>query len=138
MLSAPSSGPLSSKTVVLQLAVMTFSLLITQTPQADYEMATSRVLLPNQKLWSCCLLSCLSGDRKTKKILQHMAVLCLPGSSAVKNPPAMQELWVQSLSQGDSLEKEITTRSNILAWEIPWTEEPNGLQPVGSKESDMT
>ena len=50
----------------------------------------------------------------------------------------MQELWVQSLSQGDSLEKEITTRSNILAWEIPWTEEPNGLQPVGSKESDMT
>ena len=107
-------------------------MLITQTPQADYKMATSRGLLPNQMLWSCYLLSCLPGDRKTKKILQPTAVLCLPGGSAVKNLPAMQEMWVQSLGQEDSLEKEITTHSNILAWEIPWTEEPDGLQSMGS------
>ena len=41
----------------------------------------------------------------------------------------MQEMWVQSLSQE---EKEITIHSNILAWEIPWTEEPDGLQSMGS------
>ena len=50
----------------------------------------------------------------------------------VKNLPAvqeMQEMWVQSLGQEDPLEKEITTHSSILAWKIPWTEEPGGLQP---------
>ena len=52
-------------------------------------------------------------------MLQPTAVLCLPGGSAVKNLPAMQEVWVQSLGQEDSLEKEITTHSNILAWEVP-------------------
>ena len=42
----------------------------------------------------------------------------------VKNPPAMQESWVPSLGWEDPLEKGIATRSSILAWEIPWTEEP--------------
>jgi len=51
-----------------------------------------------------------------------------PGGSMVKNPPAMQETWVRSLGQQDPLEKEMATRSSILAWEIPWTEEPDGLQ----------
>ena len=46
----------------------------------------------------------------------------------VKNLPAMQESQVQSLGQEDSLEKEIATHSSILAWKIPWTEEPGGLQ----------
>ena len=49
----------------------------------------------------------------------------------VKNPPAMQDTWVQSLGQEDSLEKETATHSNILIWEIPWTEEPGGLQSMG-------
>ena len=56
----------------------------------------------------------------------------------VKNPAAMQETQVQSLGQEDPLEKEMTTHSSILAWEIPWTEEPGGLQPMGYTESDMT
>ena len=43
----------------------------------------------------------------------------------------MQETWVQSLGQEDPLEKEMTTHSSILAWRIPWTEEPGGLQPMG-------
>ena len=51
----------------------------------------------------------------------------------VKNPPAMQETQVQSLGQEDPLEKGITTHSRILAWRIPWTEEPNRLQSVGSQ-----
>ena len=50
----------------------------------------------------------------------------------------MQETWVQSLGQEDPLEKEMATHSSILAWEIPWTEEPGRLQSMGSQESDMT
>ena len=56
----------------------------------------------------------------------------------VKNLPAMQETQVPSLGWEDPLEKEIATHSIILAREIPWTEEPGGLQPTGSKESYMT
>ena len=50
----------------------------------------------------------------------------------VKNPHAMQETWVQSLGQVDPLEKEMATHSSVLAWEIPWTEEP-GYSPLGPK-----
>ena len=49
----------------------------------------------------------------------------------VKNLPAMQKIQVQSLSQGDPLKEGMTSHSNILAWEIPWTEEPGGLQSMG-------
>ena len=50
-----------------------------------------------------------------------------PGGSVVKNPPAKQEMQVQSLVQEDPLEKEMATHSSILAWEISWTEELGGL-----------
>ena len=50
----------------------------------------------------------------------------------------MQEMRVQSLGQGDPLEKETATHASILAWEIPWTEEPGGLWFMGSQELDMT
>ena len=53
----------------------------------------------------------------------------LPGGSVVKNPPAMQEMQILSLGQEDPLEKEMATDSNILAWEIPWTEEPSSYSP---------
>ena len=53
----------------------------------------------------------------------------------VKNLPAMQETRVRSLSQEDPLEKEMTTHSSIVAWRIPWTEEPGGLQSTGVTES---
>ena len=49
----------------------------------------------------------------------------------VKNLPAMQETWVSSLGREDALEKEMATHSSILAWRIPWTEEPGGLQSMG-------
>ena len=51
----------------------------------------------------------------------------------VKNLPAMQEAQVQSLGQEDPLEKEMATQSSILAWIIPWTEEPGRLQSMGSQ-----
>ena len=51
----------------------------------------------------------------------------------VKNPPAMWETWVQSLGQEDSLEEGMATHYSILAWRIPWTEEPGGLRSVGSQ-----
>ena len=51
----------------------------------------------------------------------------------VKNPPAMQETGVRSLGWEDLLEKEMATPSSILAWRIPWTEEPGGLQSTGSQ-----
>ena len=56
----------------------------------------------------------------------------------VKNPPAIEETWIQSLSWEDPLEKKMATHSNILAWRIPQTEELDGLQSMGCKESDTT
>ena len=61
----------------------------------------------------------------------------IPADSVVKNPPAMQEMWVRSLGGEDPLEKEIVTHSSILAWEIPWTNEPEGLQFMGLQELDV-
>ena len=51
----------------------------------------------------------------------------------VKNLPAVRETWVRSLSQEDPLEKGRATHSSILAWRFPWTEEPGGLQSMGSQ-----
>ena len=58
-----------------------------------------------------------------------------------KNLPAMQEtleIWVQLPSWEDSLEEGMATDSSILAWRIPWTDEPAGVQSIGCKESDTT
>ena len=51
----------------------------------------------------------------------------------VENPPAMRENWVQSLGWEDPLEEGMATHSSIHAWRIPWTEEPGGLQSMGSQ-----
>ena len=56
----------------------------------------------------------------------------------VKNLPEKQETWVCFLGQEDPLEKEMAIHSSILAWEIPWTEEPGRLQSLGSQKSDTT
>ena len=72
--------------------------------------------------------------------MDHMEVgwalvqwLGFPGGSVVRNLPAKQETWVRSLGWGDLLEKEMETHSSILAWKIPWTEEPRRLQSMGSQ-----
>ena len=56
----------------------------------------------------------------------------------IKNLPVMQETWVRFLGWEDPLEKEMAIHSSTLAWKISWTEEPGGLQSMGSQESDMT
>ena len=59
----------------------------------------------------------------------------------VKNPPAVQETqrtWVQSLHWEDPLEEEMAAHLSILAWEIPWTEEPGGLESIGLQKLSMT
>ena len=56
----------------------------------------------------------------------------------VKNQPAMQEPWVQSLGHEDPLEKGMATHSSILSWRIPWAKVAGGLQTMGSQESEMT
>jgi len=59
-------------------------------------------------------------------------------AQSVKNLPAVQETRVRSLGREDALEKEMATHSSVLAWRIPQTEEPGGLQSMRLKESDTT
>ena len=69
-----------------------------------------------------------------KDSLERGRVLTLlPSGAEVKNPPAMQETWVQSLGWEDPLEKGMATHSSFLAWIISWTEEPGWLQSMGSQ-----
>ena len=74
----------------------------------------------------------LSIDRSLflKNYLSHQASQV---ALVVKSLPAMQETWVQSLGWEDPLEEGMATHSSILSWRIPWTEEPGGLQPMGSQ-----
>ena len=58
-------------------------------------------------------------------------IMDFSGGAVVKNLPAMQETWVQSLGWEDPLEKEVATHSSTLAWRIPWREEPGRLQSMG-------
>ena len=74
--------------------------------------------------------------KKLRKILLVIFAIYLCYRSVaqmVKHLPAMQETWVQSLSWEDPLEKGMATHSSIPAWKIPWTEEPGGLQSMGSQ-----
>ena len=68
----------------------------------------------------------------------YFLLLEFPGGSVVKNPPANAGDAGSIHRLGGPPEKEMATHLSILAWEIPWTEEPGGLQPMGSQESDTT
>ena len=67
----------------------------------------------------------------------YVGFCCMSGASLiaqlVNHLPAIQETWVQFLGWEDPLEKEMATQSSILAWRIPWTEEPDRLQSMGSQ-----
>ena len=80
--------------------------------------------------------TCVSHNRPTYTYIYMCtttASLGFPGGAG--NPSAMVETWVQSLGWEDSLKKEMITQSSILAWKIPWTEEPGRLQSMGSWKS---
>ena len=70
------------------------------------------------------------GLAKNGGITRMMASLV---AQSVKNLPAVQEIRVRSVGREDPLEKEMATHSSILSWRIPWTEEPGGLQSMGSQ-----
>ena len=65
--------------------------------------------------------------------MNQLCVMLPWGAQIVKNPPAMQETWIQSLGREDPREKGMSTHFRILAWRIPWTEEPGGLQSIESQ-----
>ena len=67
---------------------------------------------------------------KIKTITRDRASLVV---QSVDNLPAIQKTWIQSLGQEDPLEEEMATHSSVLAWKIPWTEKPGGLQSMGSQ-----
>ena len=73
------------------------------------------------------------GVAKSQTRLSNRTTRTFLVVQTVKNLPAMQETWVQSLGGKDPLEKEMETHSSILAWRIPWTEEPDRLQFMGSQ-----
>ena len=70
--------------------------------------------------------------------MSHIPIGASLVAQLVKNLPAMQKTPVPSLGWEDPLEEGMATHSSILAWKIPWTEEPGRLQSMGSKESDTT
>ena len=65
-----------------------------------------------------------------------VSLLGIPGGPVAKNLPAMQEMPVYTLNREDPLEKEMATHSSILAWKIPWPQEPGETQSMGLQESD--
>ena len=71
------------------------------------------------------------GDKRLKVLPQHLGASLV--AQMVNNLPAVQEIWVWFLGQEDPLEKGVATHYSILAWRIPWTEEPGSLQPMGSQ-----
>ena len=104
---------------------------------------------------NCCFLNCVQISQEAGKVvwyshlLMNFQVCCDPHSQRlthhkiisslvaqmVKNLPAIQETPIQSLGWEDTLEKGIATHSSILAWKIPWTEEPDRLQSMGLQKS---
>ena len=73
----------------------------------------------------------LGGGGRGGEAMVNAPLLPSLVAQRLKRLPAMWETWVQSLGWEDSLEKEMATHSSILAWRIPWTEEPGGLQSMG-------
>ena len=84
-----------------------------------------RQLLSPRKMKDCI--------RKRLVLVDFLDILTFLMVQNVKSLPAMQETWVQFLGWKDPLEKEMASQSSILAWKIPWTEEPGELQSMGSQ-----
>ena len=96
-------------------------------------MAASTSILAWKILWTVQSMGWQESDM-TEQL--SVSLYGFPGGLVVKNPPAVQETWetwVQSLSQEYPLEEEIAIHSSILARRLPWTEEPGGLQSMGSQ-----
>ena len=95
------------------------------------------LLIPDLPLYLVDLLKNVTITNIDKliyiKLNDPYIITGFPGSSDSKESPAMEETWILSLGWEDSLEKDMATHSSILAWKIPWTEEPGRLQSMGSR-----
>ena len=89
-------------------------------------MTLPYLLIPSSSMW---ILLTFGWSFFKKYLFLSLAML----AQRLKHLPAMRDTWVWSLDWEDPLEKEMATHSSILAWRIPWTEEPDGLQPMGSQ-----
>ena len=89
-------------------------------------MTLSCLLIPSSSMW----IVLTSG---WSFFLKYLFISLAMLAQRLKRLPAMQETWVLSLGRKDPLEKEMATHSSILAWRIPWTEKPGGLQSTGSQ-----
>ena len=86
------------------------------------------------QIYKMCLefIHCkISGKLLSLDFFMHIGIMGFPSDSAVKNLPVMQETQVRSLGWENPLREHMATHSSILAWRIPWTEEPGGLQSLG-------
>ena len=103
-------------------------------------------VLPSNHLILCCPLLLPPSIFPSIRVFSNESVLCIrwpkywsfsfsisptPVAQFVKNLPAVQETWVLFLGWEDPLEKEMEAHSNVLAWRVPWTEEPSGSQTMG-------
>ena len=84
-------------------------------------------------MWSQVRVSLQFFGFRIQQTALDLFIWGFPVSQMVKNPPMMQDTWVWSLGWGDPVENGVATHSSILAWRIPWTEEPGGLQSMGSQ-----
>ena len=102
-------------------------------------------------LWHNCTFSCFSlfqmrfslkEPRGSFQSHDSFMTFIIPANilvtQSVKNLPVVEETWVWLLGQEDPIEKDIATHSSVLAWKFPWTEEPGGLQSMGSEELGTT
>ena len=96
------------------------------TDSMDLSLSELQQLVMDREAW-CAVIH---GVAKSRTRLRDWTELV---AQRLKHLPGMPETWVLSLGQKDPLEKEMATHSSILAWEIPWTEEPGGLQSMGSQ-----
>ena len=104
-------------------------------------MPIELAMLSNHLILCCPLLLLPSIFLSIGVFSNESAILMgFPGGTSGTRLPMQEtlEIWVQSLGQEDPLEKGMTNHSSILAWRIPWTEEPGGLLSVGCQEADMT
>ena len=93
----------------------------------DMSLSKPQVIVKDREAW-------YAKDRGISKSRTQLSDWTTTDISVVKDPPAMQDMFIRSLVWKDPLEKEVATNSSILAWEIPWTEKPGGLQFTGSQK----
>ena len=103
-------------------SAVSFSLKVLSTPFLPIVSACSRTDIATEETEKC--------DFPSNWVFLKRASLV---ARMVKNLPAMRETWARSLGWGDPLEEGMAAHASVLAWRIPWTEEPGGLQPMGSQ-----